>query len=77
GLLLGPSGSGKSTLLAGLAGVLGDAEEGDQHGELLVAGVPARRARGHVGLVLQDPEAQVVMGRVGDEVAFGCENLGV
>lgn len=76
-LLLGPSGSGKSTLLAGLAGVLGDADEGEERGELRVAGLPARRARGHVGLVLQDPEAQVVMSRIGDEVAFACENLGV
>jgi len=76
-LLLGTSGSGKSTLLAGLAGVLGDADEGEEHGELLVAGVPAREARGRVGLVLQDPESQVVMSRVGDEVAFGCENLGL
>ncbi|MGN6324716.1 ABC transporter ATP-binding protein [Pseudolysinimonas sp.] len=76
-LLLGSSGSGKSTLLAGLAGVLGDADEGEEHGELLVDGAPAQRARGRVGLVLQDPESQVVMSRVGDEVAFGCENLGV
>jgi energy-coupling factor transport system ATP-binding protein len=76
-LLLGPSGSGKSTLLAALAGVLGDADEGEQRGELTIGGMPPRRARGRVGLVLQDPESQVVMGRVGDEVAFGCENLGV
>ena len=29
-LLLGPSGAGKSTLLAGIAGVLGDAADGEQ-----------------------------------------------
>ncbi len=76
-LLLGPSGSGKSTFLAGLAGVLGDADDGEEHGSLLIDGVPARGARGRVGLVLQDPESQIVMSRIGDEVAFGCENLGV
>jgi energy-coupling factor transport system ATP-binding protein len=27
--------------------------------------------------VLQDPDAQVILARVGDDVAFGCENLGV
>ena len=35
-LLLGASGAGKSTLLAGLAGVLGDADEGERTGALLV-----------------------------------------
>jgi energy-coupling factor transport system ATP-binding protein len=76
-LLLGASGSGKSTLLAGLAGVLGGDEEGEETGRLLLDGSPAARARGRAGLVLQDPDAQVVLARVGDDVAFGCENLGV
>jgi energy-coupling factor transport system ATP-binding protein len=76
-LLLGASGSGKSTLLAALAGVLGDAEDGEEHGALTLDGVDPRRARGRAGLVLQDPATQVVMARVGDEVAFGPENLAV
>ncbi|GAA4670277.1 ABC transporter ATP-binding protein [Frondihabitans cladoniiphilus] len=76
-LLLGASGAGKSTLLAGLAGVLGGDEEGDSTGELLVDGVHPADTRGRVGLVLQDPDSQVVLARVGDDVAFGCENLGV
>lgn len=76
-LLLGASGAGKSTLLAGLAGVLGDAQDGDRAGELLVDGMVPEAARGQVGLVLQDPDGQTVLARVGDEVAFGCENLGV
>ncbi|MFT4284651.1 MAG: ABC transporter ATP-binding protein [Protaetiibacter sp.] len=76
-LLLGASGAGKSTLLAGLAGVLGDAEDGDRSGELLVDGLDPAAARGRVGLVLQDPDGQTVLARVGDEVAFGCENLGL
>jgi energy-coupling factor transport system ATP-binding protein len=76
-LLLGASGAGKSTLLQALAGVLGGADEGEQQGELLIDGRPAASARGTVGLVLQDPDSQVVLARVGDDVAFGCENLGV
>lgn len=76
-LLLGASGSGKSTLLHGLAGVLGGDEEGESAGDLLVDGVPAVEARGRAGLVLQDPDSQVILARVGDDVAFGCENLGV
>ena len=75
-LLLGASGSGKSTLVAALAGVLG-ADEGEQAGELLLDGGAPREQLGHAGLVLQDPDSQIVLGRVGDDVAFGCENLGV
>ena len=76
-LLLGASGSGKSTLLHGLAGVLGGDEEGEAEGSLLIDGTPAATARGRAGLVLQDPDSQVILARVGDDVAFGCENLGV
>ncbi|MET0975020.1 MAG: ATP-binding cassette domain-containing protein [Leifsonia sp.] len=76
-LLLGPSGAGKSTLLAALAGVLGDDDEGEEVGTLRVDGVDPRAGRGHAGLVLQDPDSQVVLARVGDDVAFGCENLGI
>jgi energy-coupling factor transport system ATP-binding protein len=68
-LLLGPSGSGKSTLLRGIAGLLGD-DEGEARGSLRVASP-------RVGFVLQDPDTQAVLARVGDDVAFGCENLGV
>ena len=76
-LVLGPSGSGKSTLMGGLAGLLGGAEEGEATGTLTVDGVAPAEARGRVGLLMQDPEAQVVLARVGDDVAFGMENLGV
>src|SRR5690606_24632700 len=64
-LLLGASGSGKSTLLHGLAGVLGGAEEGEVVGDLLLDGQPAAAVRGRAGLVLQDPDSQVILARVG------------
>ncbi|WP_353828390.1 ABC transporter ATP-binding protein [Agromyces sp. SYSU T0242] len=76
-LLLGPSGSGKSTLLHALAGVLGGDDEGEAQGRLRIDGRPPAEARGRAGLVLQDPDSQVILARVGDDVAFGCENLGV
>lgn len=66
-LLLGASGSGKSTLLAGIAGVLGDEEDGDRAGTMTVDS--------RVGMVLQDPDSQVIAQTVGDDVVFGCENL--
>lgn len=76
-LLLGASGSGKSTLLHGLAGVLGGDDEGDATGRLTVDGVDASATRGRTGLVLQDPDSQTILARVGDDVGFACENLGV
>lgn len=76
-LVLGASGAGKSTLLQGLAGVLGGDEEGESEGALLIDGRTAAATRGRAGLVLQDPDSQVILARVGDDVAFGCENLGV
>lgn len=76
-LLLGRSGAGKSTLLHALAGVLGGADEGEQHGRLLVDDQPPAAHRGRTGLLLQDPDSQIVLSRVGDDVAFGPENLGL
>ncbi|MGQ9347145.1 ABC transporter ATP-binding protein [Mycolicibacterium gilvum] len=76
-LLLGPSGSGKSTLLQGLAGLLGGADEGHAAGRLLVDGAPPAQQRARIGMVLQDPDAQVILSQVGDDVAFGMENFGV
>ncbi|OMH27763.1 ABC transporter ATP-binding protein [Tersicoccus phoenicis] len=75
-LLLGPSGAGKSTVLHGLAGLL-DPQDAESRGQLLIDGVPATAARGRTGLLQQDPEAQIVLSRIGDDVAFGPENLAV
>ncbi|MDQ0031632.1 ABC transporter ATP-binding protein [Arthrobacter bambusae] len=75
-LLLGPSGAGKSTLLHALAGVLGEeGDDADETGSLLVDGVSPKARRGRAGLMQQDPETQVVLSRLGDDVAFGAENL--
>lgn len=76
-LLAGPSGAGKSTLLHALAGVLHADEDTASAGELLVDGRPAHASTGRAGLMQQDPETQVVQARVGDDVAFGAENLAV
>lgn len=76
-LLLGPSGAGKSTLLQALAGVDQDPDGRSASGGLSVAGLDPRDARGTVGFMHQDPETQVVLSRVGDDVAFGLENLAV
>jgi energy-coupling factor transport system ATP-binding protein len=54
-----------------------DAEDADETGTLLVDGAPPRARRGRAGLMQQDPETQVVLSRLGDDVAFGAENLSV
>ena len=88
-LLLGASGIGKSTILEGVAGLLGDhAPQNDQdqveddeggvtQGQVLIDGNSAVSSRGRVGLVLQDPDAQAIFQRLGDNVAFGPENMGL
>ncbi len=76
-LLLGPSGAGKSTFLHGLAGLLGGAEDGLEQGRLQVDGAPPGRQRSSIGMVLQDPDSQVILSRVGDDIAFGMENFNV
>jgi energy-coupling factor transport system ATP-binding protein len=80
--LLGPSGSGKSTLIRALAGLVPHFHGGRFAGCVHVAGMDTRRARpsalaGTTAAVFQDPEDQVVMAIVRNEVAFGLENLGV
>jgi energy-coupling factor transport system ATP-binding protein len=81
-LVAGPSGSGKSTLLRCLDGLVPHFHGGTLAGRLRVAGrdpvaaAPAGMAA-VVGLVFQDPEAQLVAQRVEDEVAFALENHGL
>lgn len=73
-LLLGPSGAGKSTLLAAIAGLIDPAHGTETEGVLRVDAIDPRAARDRTGLLFQDPESQLVMGRAGDDVAFGLEN---
>ncbi len=80
--LLGPSGSGKSTLIRALAGLVPHFHGGVFAGRVVVAGLDTRESRpvdlaGTVASVFQEPEDQVVMSRVANEVAFGLENTGV
>ncbi len=74
--LLGPNGAGKSTLLLHLNGYLTPTR-----GEVHIAGAPLRRdtlarARRAVGMVFQDPDDQLFMPTVREDVAFGPLNLG-
>ena len=74
--VLGPNGAGKTTLMLHLNGLLSG------EGELEVAGIrvgdgDVRDLRAAVGLVFQDPDDQLFMPTVAEDVAFGPLNLGV
>jgi energy-coupling factor transporter ATP-binding protein EcfA2 len=76
--VLGDSAAGEHGDAAGSpAGGQAAAEDSDESGSLLIDGGPPRSQRGRAGLMQQDPETQVVLSRVGDDVAFGAENLSV
>jgi cobalt/nickel transport system ATP-binding protein len=73
--VLGPNGAGKTTLMLHLNGLLRGG------GELEVAGLPVQSdtlpaLRARVGLVFQDPDDQLFMTTVAEDVAFGPRNLG-
>jgi cobalt/nickel transport system ATP-binding protein len=74
--VLGPNGAGKTTLMLHLNALLHGA------GELEVAGLrvghdDVRDLRARVGLIFQDPDDQLFMPTVREDVAFGPLNLGL
>ena len=80
--LLGPNGAGKTTLALHLNGILGGPGSGQTRGTVAVGGLPVTRdhlpeIRRRVGLVFQDPDDQLFMPTVRDDVAFGPANLGL
>ena len=75
--LLGPNGAGKTTLVLQCNGVLLPGA-----GRVTVAGLPVasehlREIRRRVGIVFQDPDDQLFMPTVAEDVAFGPANLGL
>jgi len=79
-VVTGPSGCGKSTLCRTLAGFVPSLLRARVTGEVQIEGESvfasdAARLALRVGLVQQDPDAQICTMRVRQEVAFGPENL--
>jgi cobalt/nickel transport system ATP-binding protein len=75
--LLGPNGAGKSTLLLHTDGLLLPAS-----GEVVVCGMPVERktladVRRRVGMVFQNPDDQLFMPTIEEDVAFGPLNMGL
>jgi cobalt/nickel transport system ATP-binding protein len=74
--IIGPNGAGKSTLLLHLNGILKGT------GDLRILGLPLedknlREIRRKVGVVFQDPEDQLFLTSVAQDVAFGPANMGL
>ena len=81
-VVAGASGSGKSTLLRAAAGLVPHFHGGEFGGRLTVGGLDTR-AHGPAalaavaGYLAQEPETQVVMGTVRNELSFPLENRGL
>ncbi|NMO04983.1 ABC transporter ATP-binding protein [Gordonia sp. TBRC 11910] len=75
--LLGPNGAGKTTLMLHLNGVLLAADGHVAVNGITVARNTVRAIRRDVGLVFQDPDDQLFMPTLADDVAFGPANFGL
>lgn len=75
--VLGPNGAGKTTLALHLNGILRAASGSVSIGGLDLSDRTLAEIRRRVGLVFQDPNDQLFMPTVREDVAFGPANLGV
>ncbi len=75
--VLGPNGAGKTTLVLHLNGILAPAAGEVRIGTTVVGRDTAAEVRRRVALVFQDPDDQLFMPTVHDDVAFGPANAGV
>ncbi len=78
--LCGPSGSGKSTLCYLIGGIIPRSMDGTVTGDIClydkpVSDIPLHEIVQNVGIVFQNPDAQLFSPTVEDEIAFGPENL--
>jgi cobalt transport protein ATP-binding subunit len=75
--VLGPNGAGKTTLVLHLNGVLSGGSGRIEVSGLAVEPANLREIRRRVGVVFQDPDDQLFMPTVAEDVAFGPANFGV
>lgn len=75
--LLGPNGAGKTTLMLHLNGVLTPTEGVVSIHGRIVDKKSVREVRRQVGVVFQDPDDQLFMPTLAEDVAFGPANFGV
>jgi energy-coupling factor transport system ATP-binding protein len=80
--VIGATGAGKTTFCLALNGIVPQFYGGRFFGHLRVAGLdtvdtPIHQLARHVGMVLEDPETQLIATSVENEIAFALENLNV
>lgn len=75
--LVGANGAGKSTLLLHLNGYLTPQEGSVRIGDVPITKKTLKNVRQVVGMVFQDPDDQLFLSSVYDDVAFGPTNLGL
>ncbi|MBT1076678.1 energy-coupling factor ABC transporter ATP-binding protein [Geobacter grbiciae] len=75
--VIGANGAGKSTLLLHLNGYLPPTAGEVRIGDTPVVRTTLNEVRRTVGMVFQDPDDQLFMPTVGEDVAFGPLNLGL
>lgn len=75
--LLGPNGAGKTTLTLHLVGLLEPDAGSVEVGGMVLGPETVREIRRRVGIVFQDPDDQLFMPTVAEDVAFGPANLGL
>ncbi len=75
--VIGANGAGKSTLLLHLNGYLPPTAGDIRIGDTPVVRTTLAEVRRTVGMVFQDPDDQLFMPTVGEDVAFGPLNLGL
>ncbi|MDP4013685.1 MAG: ABC transporter ATP-binding protein [Candidatus Nanopelagicales bacterium] len=75
--VLGPNGAGKTTLALHLNGLLRPGSGSVEVGGETVTSANVASVRRDVGLVFQDPDDQLFMPTVRDDVAFGPANAGI
>jgi cobalt/nickel transport system ATP-binding protein len=75
--LLGENGAGKTTLLFAIAGVLELANGEVEIGGIRLTKKTVNEARKKIGLLFQNPDDQLFMPFIFDDVAFGCRNYGL
>lgn len=75
--LLGPNGAGKTTLVLHLNGILSGGLGQVRVGGLTVEKSSLKEVRRRVGIVFQDPDDQLFLPTVAEDVAFGPANLGL
>jgi len=75
--LIGENGAGKSSLLLAIVGILDAASGTIEAGGIQLTKKTVTEIRRQIGLVFQNPDDQLFMPLIYDDIAFGCRNFGL